>query len=623
MNSIQIAVSEIWVVFILAGILFLYRKDIEQSKTTKYLLWACIVRLISDAGSWAFDGYPGPIWGIITRLSNYLTFTFNDLVNLAFTVYVWSLIRKRDEKTDRILCIYSLIAVTGVICLTAGVFFGWFYTFDADNLYSRGPYYAYTHVSTVCALATTLWLLVRYRGRFSRTQKFLTWGYFILMIGATVYELMEFGLSVQTYVQTLSSIIAFLIGDLQIRDNMLKLLEEDRVQKMMLEEAKNAAEAANIAKTSFLFNMSHDIRTPMNAIVGFADLLKKHQTDSEKRNGYIKKIQDSAILLMSILNSILEMARIEKGTLKTDEQAWSVKQFNDMLLSVFHEQMRQKNIEFQREISISHEYVFCDHIILKKIFLNILGNAMKYTEAGGKVLLKLEELPSEREGYAVFRTTVTDTGIGMTKEFLPHIFDEFSRENNSTSNRIEGSGLGMPIVKKLVDLLGGSIEVESEKGKGSSFSVTLQHRTAERKDLKVSCSGKLEEYDFSGSRILLAEDNDFNAEIAIELLQEAGLAVERAENGALAADMVNRHAPHYYDAVLMDIQMPVMNGYEAAERIRKLDDAEKADIPIVALTANAFEEDRRAALEAGMNGHLAKPIDIRELMQLLTQIIKQ
>lgn len=397
--------------------------------------------------------------------------------------------------------------------------------------------------------------------------------------------------------------------------------ERARYQKE-LEENRKQAEAANNAKTSFLFNMSHDIRTPMNAIIGFTDLLKKNQDNPEKRADYLKKIQDSSAVLLSIINNVLEMARIEKGTVDLVESAWSAEQYNDTLYSVFYDMMVRKGIEFTRQVNVQNHYVFCDSIKLREVFINILSNSYKYTEPGGKVNMLLEEIPSDREGYALYRTTITDTGVGISEEFLPHIFEEFTREKTSTDNKIEGTGLGMPIVKRLVEFMEGSIEVYSEKGVGTTFVVTIPHRIADRSDLADHAGVELDPNLFRGKRILLAEDNDLNAEIAIEILKEMGFETERAQNGQIAVDMLYEASDGYYDVILMDIQMPCMNGYEAARAIRAMSDYNKSSIPIIAMTANAFEEDRKEAMNAGMNDHLAKPIDVKELTKALAVILK-
>jgi signal transduction histidine kinase/ActR/RegA family two-component response regulator len=393
---------------------------------------------------------------------------------------------------------------------------------------------------------------------------------------------------------------------------------EDKQDK--LEKALQQAESANNAKTSFLFNMSHDIRTPMNAIIGFADLLEKYQENPERRADYLKKIQDSSAVLLSIINNVLEMARIEKGTLIIDETPWSAQQFSDSLYSVFNDMMRQKNLEFTQEIDVIHPYVLCDPIKLREVYINIISNAYKYTNEGGKVHMSLKELPCDRAGYGLYQTTISDTGMGMSEDFLPHIFEEFSRENNTTDNKIEGTGLGMPIVKRLVELMEGTIEVSSVKGEGSTFVVTLPHKIVDRCNLNNHSSSEIDTKAFKGKRILLAEDNDLNAEIAIEILGDGGFEVERAEDGQICVDKLVAADDFYYDLILMDIQMPNLNGYEATRAIRALDNPAKAEIAIIAMTANAFEEDKRDAMKAGMNGHLAKPVDVHELYKTLAKL---
>ena len=404
--------------------------------------------------------------------------------------------------------------------------------------------------------------------------------------------------------------------------DMTVLKEEEIRNRKALQKATAMAEAANNAKTAFLFNMSHDIRTPMNAIIGFTELLEKYQDDAEKRADYLKKIHDSNTVLLSIINNVLEMARIEKGIIEVEEVAWSTEQFNDMLYSVFQEMMRQKNIEFTGKITVDHPYVFCDPSKLREVFINILSNAYKYTNPGGRVTMDLEEIPSHREGYALYRTTITDTGVGMTREFLPHIFEEFTRERSATEAQVEGTGLGMPIVKRLVEFMEGTIVISSQKNVGTTCIVTIPHRIAAKADLVEQRGGTSDPEQFRGKRILLAEDNDLNAEIAVEILQGAGFAVERAEDGRMAVAMVRAADAGYYDAILMDVQMPNMNGYEAARAIRSLPDAGKAGTVILAMTANAFEEDRKEALAAGMNGHFGKPIDVHELMKALSALLR-
>ncbi len=391
--------------------------------------------------------------------------------------------------------------------------------------------------------------------------------------------------------------------------------------RMETQKALVKAEAASKAKTDFLFSMSHDIRTPMNAIIGFLRLLNKQQEDSTKRKEYIRKIGDSSELLLSIINNVLEMSQIENEKTVLKESIWSAEQMIDSVYPLLVPQMQAKNITFEKSLEVQHSFVWCDTTKVQEIYFNILNNAYKYTLNGGKVSIRLAEIPSDKKGYAFFKTEIEDNGVGISKEFMPHLFEAFSREHDTTHSKIAGTGLGMSIVKKLTERMGGSIKVESEAGKGTKVTVIMPHRIALETDICDSKTSEKIHAEFSGKRILLTEDNDLNAEIAAELLNEMGFVVERAQDGAICVTMVEQAKEGYYDLILMDIQMPNMNGYQATEVIRRMDNLAKASIPIIAITANTFEEDRKNAYAAGMDAHLAKPIDIPKLIETLTDIL--
>ena len=401
--------------------------------------------------------------------------------------------------------------------------------------------------------------------------------------------------------------------------------QENSVQNQ-LKKALDQAKMASESKTTFLFNMSHDIRTPMNAIIGYSELLSKHLDEPEVEKEYIEKIQTSGKYLLDLINGVLEMARIESGKVALQESLWSAKAFNDSLEDAFYNDMLKKNITMERTIDIIHDDLFLDGIKLHEVFLNVLSNSIKYTPVGGHIKMELKELPAGNPKFAYYRSIIEDNGIGMSKDFLPHIFDSFSRERNSTESKVIGTGLGMGIVKKYVDLMQGTIEVESELDKGTKITITIPHRLANEEDIRAAIKEKTtEELDFSifkDKRILLAEDNDINAEIAIEILTAAGFQVERAADGNICVDMIDSANPSYYDLILMDIQMPNMNGYEATAAIRKMPSHKKSSIPIIAMTANAFEEDKKNAIEVGMNDHIAKPIDTSKLFNTLREYIK-
>ena len=394
-----------------------------------------------------------------------------------------------------------------------------------------------------------------------------------------------------------------------------------------LEIALKKAEDASLAKTRFLNNMSHDIRTPMNAILGYAQLMEEElkEKDLPETSDHLEKLQQSGNLLLSIINNVLDMARIESGKMEIDENYGRIEDIRQTLFEIFGDEAKKKNIALHYTINVEHEHILTDTTKVKEIFVNILSNAIKYTPSGGSVMINIDELVCDEPGYMMVRTRVSDTGIGMSQDYLTKIFDAFTRERNTTKSKITGSGLGMSIVKRYVDLLGGTIDVESEPGKGSTFTVTLKHRIADesyyvkKHDEGSGTASKILE----GRNILLAEDNDLNAEIAEAILEHAGLKTERVEDGIQCVNKITKMPVGTYDMILMDIQMPRMDGYKATQAIRHLPDKDKACIPIVAMTANAFEEDKRDAVAAGMNGHIAKPIQIDKLLSMLAEVLRQ
>ena len=391
-----------------------------------------------------------------------------------------------------------------------------------------------------------------------------------------------------------------------------------------LKKAAELAKSANEAKTRFLFNMSHDIRTPMNAIIGFSGLLEKNLQNEEKAKEYLGKICSSGNLLMTIINQILEIARIESGTIALQLKAEDINAVFHTVNTVFEEDIRKKNLQYSADLDVYHTFIFCDRVKLQEIMLNIISNAIKYTSDGHAVHVKIYEKDSENPRKARFIFTCEDTGIGMSEEYLPHIFEEFSREHTTTENKVAGTGLGLPIVKSMIELMGGSIQVESTQGVGTKFTVDISFDTASEADVyrnQISEQPDILEK-LEGKRILLAEDNDLNAEIAIELLAEQKIITDRAEDGAECLDKLEKAVAGYYDMILMDIQMPVMDGYNAAARIRRMKDEKKASIPIVAMTANAFAEDRQKAISMGMNDHVAKPIDMNVLLPVIAKYIR-
>ena len=390
-------------------------------------------------------------------------------------------------------------------------------------------------------------------------------------------------------------------------------------------KAQIQAEKANAAKSDFLFNMSHDIRTPMNALLGYNELMKRELTDP-KLLDYQEKMEQSGNLLLSIINNVLDMARIESGKVELDEDYVKIRDIYQGIYKIFQVEAEKKGIHLEMEYDVQHEHVICDETKNREIFLNLISNAVKYTASGGRVTIRITELDCDRDDYVRIRTQVIDTGIGMSEEFLPSLFDAFARERNTTVGKVAGTGLGMPIIKKYVDMMGGTIEAESKLGEGSKFTVTLEYRIADKSyyEQDTEKSSDMDETDrINGKHVLLAEDNDLNAEIAEFILEDMGLMVDRVEDGVQCVARIEQKPAGTYDLILMDIQMPNMDGYKATQAIRRLADKEKSGIPIIAMTANAFEEDRKKALEKGMNGHIAKPVDIEKMRKILQNTFKR
>lgn len=392
-------------------------------------------------------------------------------------------------------------------------------------------------------------------------------------------------------------------------------------QEEALRQEKIKAEKANEAKSIFLFNMSHDIRTPINAIVGYSQLMKKELTNP-KLVHYQEMIEQSSKLLLSIINNVLDMARVESGKMELDENYNVVGNILQVVCDAFEGEATRKNIEITRNISVKHKHVMVDATKMQEILSNLISNAIKYTPEDGHVSIDIQELECEREGYVLFQTKVSDTGIGMSEDFLPSLFELFARERNTTISKIPGTGLGMAIVKNFVDLMDGSIEVESELGEGSTFTITIPHKIADKDYTNRNIeSSNVSDIDFKGKRILLAEDNELNAEITTTILSEMGFEVKAVEDGILCVNEIQHQPANTYDLILMDIQMPNMDGYKATHCIRRLFQPEKANIPIIAMSANAFEEDKKKAFDVKMNDYITKPIDFQKMEEVLKNIL--
>lgn len=402
-----------------------------------------------------------------------------------------------------------------------------------------------------------------------------------------------------------------------------KIVQKEAQQKKLLEDALEQAKQATVARTVFLRNMSHDIRTPLNAVIGFTDLALNEEKDIDKIKEYLSKIHVSGKYLQGIINEVLEISRIDSGQTKLEEKAWNLRKIIDEVELIIREQAREKDQIFLVDVSeLKDENVYCDKLRIKEILLNLLGNSVKFTQPGGEILLKVSQKKSDIEGMAKYEITIIDNGCGMNQKFIERIFEPFEREYSSTDSGVKGAGLGMPIVKHFVDMMKGTIKISSEEKKGTKIVVELKFCLV--KNLENVKGGKEEEkeqYDFQGKRLLLAEDNEMNREIVQEILTESGFIIDSVENGQEAVRKIKLSNPGFYDAILMDIQMPVMDGYEATKQIRDMKDSKISQIPIIAISANAFEEDKSISLSLGMNAHLGKPLDVKKLMAVLKQIL--
>ena len=560
-------------------------------------------------------------------MSQITVFVLNSAFMIAetFVTYEWFVFFEHVQ--DSFLIKSKLVRLFGIVPLVlitvlsiASWWTHWLFYADNAGVYHRGTLFALQIVFPYTYVVVTLVSAVAYS--ITRKEKRSAVIMTIALIPALICSVLQV-IAGGSYILaglTLSAIFVYM--ELCMEDirkvEKLAMLEKS---KRELEEALDMANKANSAKTVFLNSTSHDIRTPMNAIIGFTDLLGENLGDEKKARDYIGKIKSSSDYLLSLINNVLEMARIESGRSDLDERDISVEKSLDAVYWIFEAQMKEKHIDFIWDVNVKHNNIKCDVVKLKEILMNIINNAYKYSLPGDSVAVRIEEIPCDRDGYARIQTTVKDTGIGMSEEFLEHIFEDFTRAQTSTESGQFGTGLGMAIVKKIVDLMGGTIDVQSKQGVGTTFTVTLEHKIAEIAVENREVVKSTEDYSFRGKRILLVEDNDLNAEIAQTILAGTGMTVDRACDGIQCVDVLKGSEPGYYDMVLMDIQMPNMDGYEATRIIRQLEDKRLSEIPIIAMTANAFAEDRKQAFDAGMNGHIAKPINAENLKMTLAGIL--
>ncbi len=464
-----------------------------------------------------------------------------------------------------------------------------------------------------------------------KEQRFIAMRYRIFKGEKTFYREMRFWATEKEGTVT-SGILGFANIDELIRMEHEKIIMQQEIAHIaelehlnaQLNEARNRAEKANEAKSAFLFNMSHDIRTPMNAIIGFTDMAQKHMDDREKMRDYLAKIKLSGDYLLELINDVLDMSRIESGHVVISDARANIEERGRNIMVMCRDNAEKKNVTLSYEQGeLKNPDVMADALHIDQILMNIMGNAIKYTESGGTVTLRMNQTEEAKGGFATYTMEVEDTGIGMSEEFVKHIFEPFSRENSEKVAKIQGSGLGMSIVKQLVHRMDGKIDVESKVGVGTKVTVTLKLKVLEESEKTLAALEERKEVILRGQKVLLVEDNAMNRDLAYEILSDEGMEVDVAEDGDVAVEKIKAGGPGRYGFVLMDVQMPRMNGYAATKEIRKLSDPDLADIPIIAMTANAFAEDREEALAAGMNAHISKPIVIPTLLRTLAEIVEE
>ena len=593
----------------------LFRKDnIKSTKSVSYhyLMLSVFAYYITDAG-WGFFAGLNNIPALFLDTTIY--FVAMAGIVLCWSNYIITYLELNDRFSTALKHFGWTFFVTEIVALVVNFFYPCFFWFDENDAYQAGFIrYAAMWIQIVLFFTTVIitgWKTLNVTGIIRKRYR-AVFLFSIVMV-------------VTNYLQILFSLIPVYAMGCMIGSCILHVyvVEDEREEyRQIIAREKNIAEAANVAKTAFLFNMSHDIRTPMNAILGYEVMARNKSTD-ETVNDYLKKIDIAGNQLLALVNQVLEMSRIESGKIVLQEKKIDMEDGAKVTRAIYENQTEMKGIRLTVETrNLTHRYAIGDSDRISQITNNLMGNAIKYTREGGSVTSCVEEEPCDKPGYAIYRLTVEDTGIGMSEDFLPHIFEEFSRENTSTISHIQGTGLGMSIVKKMVDLMGGTIEVTSKPDVGSKFVVRLPLKIDTEPAEKSAAEEEHSDISLDGMKILLVEDNEMNREIAEEILTDAGAQIDTAEDGVIAVEKVANARPGQYDVILMDIQMPRMDGYEATKRIRALENKDLAAIKIFAMTANAFAEDKQNALNAGMDAHLAKPIDIPQLLRELSHLRK-
>ena len=597
------------------------KKEKEKTRRDRLfvlLLVSCVAALVADALSWILDGDIRllPVLYICTTLATLMSF----VLICEFIIFLTSYIREKQEISLLFEYIYMVFTLAAIIFVVVTSINGKLFTYE-NGVYADGPWYTAYVIINIVAMLLSLVVFFTYRKSLSQHDFIATLPYIILPCIAAAINAIVPEFSYAYPAVTLALVVVYIM--LQINDEIQKEVKA----REALEDAKIAAESANRAKTAFLFNMSHDIRTPMNAILGYTDVAIKHRDDQARVDDSLEKIKIAGGHLLGLINDILEMSRIESDKLEITEEPADIRKLIEGVAQMTDSLAITKSIDFQTEVeNITDPFVYTDELHANEVLINITSNAIKYTPEGGKVRFKVDQLSPAVDGKAVFRFVVEDDGIGMSDEFQQHLFEAFSRERTSTVSKQQGAGLGLSIVKKIVDLAGGTISVNSRQNEGSTFTVEMPVRVMDEEAVRKYEEDNRppeiveKEFSFENRKVLLVEDNEMNREIATEILEDAGLTVDTAEDGAFAVKAVEENGLEHYDFILMDIQMPVMDGYEATKAIRAMPGGDK--VTIIAVSANAFEDDVQKSLSVGMNAHVAKPIDVNVLFDTMRELAR-
>lgn len=611
-------------------------KNNTEVKLFRMMLMTAFLSCLADIIVFVFDGKPGLLVYILLFIGNTWLFAANVLLGALWIMSVMTHISGKGLPRGQKIFV-DVLAVIGVAFLIVNLFTPIVFNISSDNVYARGPLYWLYIFFELLIVSDSIIVYFNYRGKYPEARHFPLWQFIIPILVGSTFQSIAYGISLICPAVSIA-ICGVVMGLFSENEEEKEILQQNEMkskiileQQKQLEEALSMAQSANRSKTTFLNNMSHDIRTPMNAIIGYTGLAKKHLDDKERMGDYLKKIENSSDYLLSLINEVLDMSRIESGKMTLDEQPEDFKKIVDSVVDIIKVDVRAKNHEFSTDIeALQDEFVVCDKLRIKQILINILSNSIKYTPENGRISLSVTKKQgtatgaADSKGTATYEFCISDNGIGMDEEYIATLFEPFTRVKSSTVSGIQGTGLGMAITKNLIDMMGGKIDVKSKPGEGTTILVAFEFKTVTAEDIKpeeCDVARSEVEFDCSGKSVLLVEDNALNLEIATMILEENGLKVDTASDGDIAVEKFKSAEKGTYDFILMDIQMPRVDGYDATRQIRVWE-SEGERIPIIALTANAFVEDKQLAFDAGMDDFLTKPIRFDELFVKMARFFR-